>query len=98
MRWRGTSDHATVAINAIEYLRRELGARSCRVYNSDMAVRLSPSDYRFPDAAVSCDERYRGRATEVRSPQVIVEVLSDSTEKEDRTAKFALARAYRSTC
>jgi Uma2 family endonuclease len=42
---------------------------------------------------VTCNEHDRGQATEVQSPRVIVEVLSDSTERVDRTTKFALYRA-----
>ena len=89
----GTADHSTIAINVIEDLRRALGAQPCRVYNSDLAVRLSPSEFRFADAVISCDERDRGRVTEVQAPRVVIEVLSDSTEREDRTDKFALYRA-----
>ena len=89
----GNLDHSRVAINAIRALEDGLGDGPCRVYNSDAAVRLSPSDYRFADAVVSCDARDRGRVTEVQAPRVVVEVLSDSTEREDRTEKFALYRA-----
>jgi Uma2 family endonuclease len=42
---------------------------------------------------VTCDERDQGAVKEVRAPRVAVEVLSDSTEREDRTEKFALYRA-----
>src|SRR5262249_39355035 len=89
----GSLDHSTVAINTIRELQDALGEHPCRVYNSDAAVRLSPTEYRFPDATVTCDDRDRGRVTEVQAPRVVVEVLSDSTEKEDRTTKFALCRA-----
>jgi Uma2 family endonuclease len=41
---------------------------------------------------VTCDERDRWRVTEVQSPRVVVEVLSDSTERDDRTKKFTLCR------
>jgi Uma2 family endonuclease len=89
----GTLDHLRIAINAIRALEDGLGDGPCWVYNSDAAVRLSPSEYRFADAAVTCDERDRGTVKEVRAPRVAVEVLSDSTEWEDRTDKFALYRA-----
>ena len=58
-------------------------------------VRLSPSEYRFPDVTVSCDpsDRPVRERMEVQVPRVIVEVLSPSTEKEDRTTKFARYRA-----
>jgi Uma2 family endonuclease len=89
----GTLDHSRIAINAIRALEDEAGDGPCRVYNSDAAVRLSPSEYRFADAVVTCDERDQGAVKEVRAPRVAVEVLSDSTEREDRTEKFALYRA-----
>ncbi len=89
----GTADHSRIAINAMRALEDGLGDRPCRVYNSDLAIRLSPSEYRFSDAVVTCDERDRGRVTEVQAPRVVIEVLSDSTEREDRTEKFALCRA-----
>lgn len=89
----GSANHSAIAINVIRDIQDALGDRPCRVYNTDMAVRLSPREYRFNDAVVTCDERDRGGAKEIRSPRVAVEVLSDSTEREDRTAKFALYRA-----
>ena len=42
---------------------------------------------------MTCDERDRGRVTEVQSPRVIIEVLSDSTEARDRGRKFRNYRA-----
>jgi Uma2 family endonuclease len=89
----GSADHSAIAINVTADLRAALSAGPCRVYNSDIAVRYSPTEYRFPDATVTCDARDRGRVKEIETPRVVVEVLSDSTEKEDRTTKFALARA-----
>ena len=86
----GTADHSRIALNFCGMLDAALEGTPCRVYNSDLAVRLTPSEYRFSDAVVTCDERDRGRVTEVQAPRVVVEVLSDSTEREDRTDKFAL--------
>lgn len=89
----GTADHARIAINVIRALEDALGEAPCRVYNSDMAVRLSPTQYRFPDASVTCDERDRGRVTEIHEARLLVEVLSDSTEGDDRTDKAPLYQA-----
>src|SRR5260221_719522 len=86
----GSFDHARIALNICGMLDVALEGTPCRVYNSDVAVRLSPSEYRLPDATVTCAPRDRGRGREIQSPGVVVEVLSDSTEKEDRGAKFAL--------
>jgi Uma2 family endonuclease len=65
------------------------------VYNSDVAARLSPTRYTYPDATVTCDERDQAAPdkTEVQAPHLIVEVLSDSTEAYDRGRKFGLYRA-----
>lgn len=88
----GTADHSTVALNLTHDLFDALGDGPCRVYNSDMAVRLSPTEYRFPDASVTCNACDIGSVTEIVFPRLLVEVLSDSTEREDRTTK---ARLYR---
>lgn len=90
----GTLDHSQIAINTLITLATALGNGPCRVYNSDAAARLSPTRYTYPDATVTCDERDRGRITEIQAPRVIIEVLSpDSTEGFDRGRKFAYYRA-----
>lgn len=90
----GTLDHAQIAVNVVMALTTALTGGPCRVYNSDAAARLSPTRYTYPDATVTCDERDRGRGTEIQAPQLVVEVLSpDSTEAFDRGRKFAFYRA-----
>lgn len=90
----GTLDHSRIGINVIRTIEDALGDGRCRVYNSDAAARLSPTRYTYPDATVTCDERDRGRVTEVQAPRVIVAVLSpDSTEAYDRGTKFGYYRA-----
>jgi len=89
----GTLDHSFVAVNIVALLNRALGKGPCRTYNSDAATRLSPTHFTYPDATVTCDERDRGRITEIQVPRVIVEVLSDSTEARDRGVKFEYYRA-----
>ena len=73
-------------------LDRNFRTGPCFVQGSDVRVRVSPSRYFYPDVAVSCDvaDRRRGN-TLIRSPRVVVEVLSPSTEKVDRSDKL---RAY----
>lgn len=87
--------HAQIGGNVYTALAAALEGTACVVYTSDMAVRLSPTEYRFPGATVSCDERDRPTRAlrEVHSPRVIVEVLSDSTEPEDRIGNYALYTA-----
>jgi len=92
----GTLDHGRIGINACSTLTDKLEEKGsqCRVYNSDVAVRLSPAHYTLPDATVTCDEHDRGRILEIQSPRVIVEVLSDSTEARDRGEKFRRSREH----
>ncbi len=89
-------DHGSIGINVCSILREKLAEKGspCRVYNSDVAVRLSPAHYILPDATVTCDERDRGRNLEIQSPRVIVEVLSNSTEARDRGEKFRRSREH----
>lgn len=88
----GTANHARISTNVVRQLEDALGDGPCVVYNSDLSVRLSESRYVFPDATVTCDESDQGEVTTIRSPRVIVEVLSGSTEGYDRGRKFAYYR------
>lgn len=88
----GTANHATIGLNVASLLRRLLRGGPCRVYNSDLRVRLSEERYVYPDVSVSCDERDRGETDTIHTPRLIVEVLSFSTEAYDRGRKFAFYR------
>ena len=83
----GTADHATIAGNIFSALRASLRSTSCRVYNSDMRVKVSKMKYVYPDVTVSCDERDRGEIDILQSPTLVVEVLSPGTEGYDRGEK-----------
>ncbi len=93
----GSLAHGRIGLNACIALENALltRGRRCFVYNSDVATRLSSKRYTYPDASVTCDERDQPTPdeTEVQSPRVIVEVLSDSTEAYDRGKKFSYYRA-----
>ncbi len=90
----GTADHSTISINVISLLRDLLRGGPCRVYNSDLRVRLAETRYVYPDASISCDSDDRGQIDTVQSPCLVVEVLSPSTEAYDRGKKF---RYYQSS-
>jgi Uma2 family endonuclease len=89
----GTADHSSISINLTSLLHRLLRGSNCRVYNSDLKVRLSHNRYVYPDASVSCDQRDRGSTDALQFPHLIAEVLSSSTEAYDRGRKFAYYRA-----
>ncbi|HCI82069.1 MAG TPA: hypothetical protein DHW02_20540 [Ktedonobacter sp.] len=93
----GSLAHGRIGSNAVRAIEDALATKSspCNVYNSDVAARLSPTRYTYPDTSVTCDERDEPAPdkTEILAPRVIVEVLSDSTEAYDRGQKFGLYRA-----
>lgn len=89
----GTLNHSQVAANLIGELRARLKGKPCRALDSNMRVRLEEAGkYVYPDVTVVCgppefDSADRKKTTIV-NPSVIVEVLSDSTEKYDRGRKL----------
>jgi len=93
----GSRAHGRIASDGLRVIEDALAAvdRPCDVYNSDVAARLSPRRYTYPDVTVTCDARDQATTgeTEVQAPRVIVEVLSDSTEAYDRGDKFGYYRA-----
>jgi Uma2 family endonuclease len=86
----GASDaHVTIAGNLFALLRNHIRGMSCRIYISDMKVRIeSLNRYYYPDILVTCDSRDQETPLEKRFPHLIIEVLSDSTEAFDRGDKF----------
>ncbi|MDQ2902432.1 MAG: Uma2 family endonuclease [Chloroflexota bacterium] len=86
----GTVAHMRIAANMFMLLDEQLGAQGpCHVYSSDIRVQLSEARYVYPDVTVSCDVAdWREKGDIVRSPRLIVEVLSPTTELYDRGKKF----------
>jgi len=84
----GSANHAAISGNIYAILRSFLRGSQCRVYNSDMKVRVSEKQYFHPDVTVSCDPYDRGTSAVIRSPRLVVEVLSPSTEARDRGRKL----------
>src|SRR5579863_2851325 len=84
----GSANHAMISGNIYAALRSLLRGSPCRVYNSDMKVRVSEKRYFHPDVTVTCDARDRGTTDLIQSPRLVVEVLSPSTETRDRGRKL----------
>jgi Uma2 family endonuclease len=84
----GNSDHALIATNIIAALRQHIKA-PCRLYNSDLKVQIATDKFLLPDVHVTCDPAdLVGKIQAVRSPRLIIEVLSPTTERADRGRKF----------
>jgi Uma2 family endonuclease len=68
-----------------------LVGKSCEVFMSDVRVWIEKKRfYVYPDVMVVCGKPkfVKNRTDAITNPQVIIEVLSESTEKYDRTEKF----------
>ena len=76
--------------NLLVALAQRLKPRKFRVYPSDMKVRLPRGSYTYPDLSVAgADAQFEdGRRDILLNPVLIVEVLSPSTEANDRGRKF----------
>jgi len=88
----GTPDHSGLAVNVTSELHAALRGRPCRVFNSDLRVRVLATGLgTYPDASVICGAFEHDPEDEntAINPVVLVEVLSDSTEAYDRGEKFA---------
>lgn len=92
----GSAAHSELTAAVISILRPQLLRRGCRVYDSNMRVRISATDlYTYPDVTAICGapEFADGRKDTLVNPTLIVEVLSPSTEAYDRGKKFAQYRS-----
>ena len=96
----GASDtHNLITMNTSNALYNQLADRGCRIYASDMRVGISAGvSYFYPDIAVTCDKpRFEDDVFDTLiNPQVIIEVLSDSTAGYDRGEKFIRYRQLES--
>lgn len=87
----GTPEHAAMAAAIMATLAAQLGDTPCRVYSSDLRVRvLATGLATYPDVTVICgpSERDPESITHVTNPKLVVEVLSQSTAEYDRGEKL----------
>ena len=84
--------HECTVSNLVVELGSALRGSPCRVYASNMKLLVADDTVLYPDIQVSCDRADRTAETALRSPTLVVEVLSPSTQAYDRSQKFALYR------
>jgi Uma2 family endonuclease len=85
-----TKDHNTITLNLAFAIRQHLKGKPCQLYMSDIRVNFFLRDdeyYYYPDLVVTCDRRDNHKRF-VRRPRLIIEVLSESTERVDKREKF----------
>ena len=89
-----TPEHSVIASNIESLLREQLGRSGpCRTHR-DQYVTIPGMPPVVPDVVLTCDRAdwdkdKRLKPFMIQSPLIVVEVLSPSTERYDRTEKFA---------
>jgi Uma2 family endonuclease len=89
----GSEAHVEIESNLVAFLKPQLRERGCRVFPAEMRIKVpSAPPYRYSDFSALCGkaefEEIGGVDTLV-NPQLIIEVLSPSTEAYDRGDKFS---------
>lgn len=88
--------HVTIVTNLIHQLMNRLSGSPCRAYANDLRVLVNPIGfYCYPDLSIVCGppQLLDNEFDTLLNPNVIIEVLSETTESYDRGEKF---RHYRS--
>ncbi|MCU0240306.1 MAG: Uma2 family endonuclease [Pyrinomonadaceae bacterium] len=92
--------HNQIQFNCLVGLGNRLRGRSCRVYPSDMRIKVPIyPPYRYADLSALCGNKIiekLGKQELLVNPQLIIEVLSDSTESFDRGDKFTYYKSIES--
>ncbi len=98
-------EHGRISTNLVISLGTQLRGKSCDVLSKDTKVRsgwlpkprrMTKGLFSYPDVVIVCGkpqfhDEYRDILT---NPNIIIEVLSDATEKFDRGEKFRRYRAH----
>ena len=89
-----TPEHSAISSNVEGLLRGQLGISGpCRIHR-DQYVAIPGKPPVVPDVVLTCDladwdKDKRLKPFMIQSPLIVIEVLSPSTERYDRTEKFA---------
>jgi Uma2 family endonuclease len=89
----GSEWHYEIEGNIFAFLKSPLRERGCRVFTGNARIKVpSAPPYRYGDVSALCGEAATfeeiGGADALVNPQLLVEVLSPSTENYDRVDKF----------
>lgn len=91
--------HNLIVTNVIIELGTQLKKTPCRVYPGDMRLKIEATGlYTYPDVMIICEKtKFDDDLSDtVSNPEVIIEVLSDSTEGYGQGKKFASYRKLNS--
>ena len=81
--------HSLMEANLIAALVPRLAGSGCRVYAASLRILIEASElYTYPDISIVCGPLLLGPGMSATNPKVLIEVLSPSTRRYDRAAKF----------
>lgn len=78
--------HNRIAINLVTNLSNPVEQSGCRLFVSDMKLRVDKSTFYYPDLMIVCSEPANNYYED--NPCLVVEILSPSTEKIDKREKL----------
>lgn len=84
--------HGRVVSNLNRQLANRLDGSLCQVFTEGMKLQIADDAIFYPDVLVTCDKADLTTELIFRSPSVVIEVLSPSTQAYDRGFKFATYR------
>jgi Uma2 family endonuclease len=88
-----TVNHSRIAVRFTTLFSNHLDNSNYETGNSAIRINIvGTSNYTYPDASVTCDDRDKTTPQFITYPCLIVEVLSASIESYDRGGKFRLYR------
>jgi Uma2 family endonuclease len=92
--------HEEISVNISSSLKNSFRGRSCRVYGSNLRVKVPEyPPYRYPDVVALCDEPIYEDLFGLEmlvNPKLIVEILSPSTKSFDIGDKFTYYKSIES--
>jgi Uma2 family endonuclease len=85
-----TPRHNRIAGNVYRAFENRFENQPCSAYIEGIRVRVTPTQYRYPDIVALCGEEQfdNDNPPALLNPSVLVEVLSPSTQEFDRREKF----------
>ena len=83
-----TRNHNLISVNVLREIGVHLKGKPCQPFMSDMKVKVD-NQFFYPDILVDCSEDADGKSLFTENPVIIIEVLSDSTNRMDKTIKFS---------
>ena len=86
----GTPAHYRISLNCSKRLDDDLEASGCEVFGEIIRLRVAPDQYRYPDLMVVCNAPQFDNENPpcLLNPDVIIEILSHSTQAIDRGDKL----------